>query len=559
MENVTYFISDIIIVTGAFLSIILGFMAKEKDASGSAIEKAGLKPAKSDSFRHKKTVKTPKRQLVFLNIVIFLALLSFISFFSDFLKLSNLQNSFGLSNFISLSPFEDYTETLFGGSVIISPLAVLFKFLIVLAAFFTSLLSFSFVKVLNQKVANYATLFLFSVSGGLFVCVSNDFLTLFISIEIISTALYFLIANFSNKKEEKRQNLKIDSIGNAIGYGAPLEASIKYFITGSISSCFMLLAISYIYLHLGTLNFSDIEILTINKLLPQNPLLNMAEVIFFLALVFKIGAYPFYLWIIDVFKGSNYSMGLFISTVVETAGFCALVKTALIFGFFGSILSFALILCAVLTLILGNLIAFRIVKKEGSIKDFLASNSIANSGYIFLGISFLTGGTICASTFFLTVYLVMNFGLWASFMLVAKNLKGDVQKDTEIISSLRGLAYISPAFAAAFTICLLSFAGFPIMAGFSAKFYLFVEILRSGVWAVYPMLFAAFASILAVYYYFKMVYYMFLKPADLKVFKKNILFNKTNVYTLTLMLSATMLIILFFFGAPVIEALSNII
>ena len=563
MENVIYFISDIIIALGALVSIILGLKAKEDDTENSAVKKAGLKPAKNDDFKRKKAPWTPGRQLSFLNIVLFLALFSFVPFFADFLKLGGLQNIFGLSNFISFTPFEDYTGTLFEGSVIISPLALLFKFLIVSAAFFTSLLSFSFVKVLNQKTANYTTLFLFGVLGGLFIPVSNDFLTLFISIEIISTALFFLIANFSNKKEEKRQSLKTDctgdSIGNGMGYGAPLEASVKYFITGGISSAFMLLAISYIYLHLGTLNFSDIGILAVNKLLPQSPLLNAAEVLFFTALVFKIGAYPFYLWVMDVFKGSNYSMGLFITSVVETAGFAALVKTSLVLGYFGSIVSFALILCAVLTLVLGNLFAFRIVKKEGGIKDFLASSSIANSGYIFLGISFFTGGAVCASIFFLIVYLVMNFGLWAGFMLVARNLKGDVQKDTEVIPSLRGLAYISPAFAATFTICLLSFAGFPVMAGFGAKFYLFVEILRSGVWAVYPLLFAAFASILAVYYYFKIVYYMFLKPVDLKLFKKKAIFNKTNVFTFILMISAAMLIVLFFFGGPVIKVLGEII
>ncbi len=558
MEKVIYFLSEIIIAIGAVAAVTTGLKTKEGFSSKTVLETAGLKPAKNDRLKRKKAVQSPKRQLFILNATLFIALLSFLPFISDFIKLSGLQDSFGLSTLISITPFDDYTGTFLGGSVIISPLNTLFKFLIIFTAFFTSVLSVSFVKVLNQKITNFTALFLFAVLGGLFLCSANDFLTLFISIEIISTALFFLIANFSDKKEEKKQNFKITNIGNGIGYGAPLEASVKYCITGAISSCFMLLAISYIYLHLGTLNFSDMEILAVNKLLPQSPLLNAAEVIFFLALVFKIGAYPFYLWVMDVFKGVNYSTGLFISTMVETAGFAAIIKSAFALGFFGSIPSFALILCAVLTLVLGNLFAFRTIKKEGSIKDFLASSSIANSGYALLGISFFAGGTICASIFFFIVYLVMNIGLWAGFMLVAKNLRGDIQKDTETIPSLRGLAYISPSFAAAFTICLLSFAGFPVMAGFSAKFYLFVEILRSGVWAVYPLLFAAFASILAVYYYFKIIYYMFLKPVDLKVFKKNTIFDKTNVYTVTLMLSAAALIVLFFFSGPVIRILQSI-
>ncbi len=81
----------------------------------------------------------------------------------------------------------------------------------------------------------------------------------------------------------------------------------------------MLLGISYIYLNLGTINFSDINTIAINKILPSTPLLNIGEILFFLALTFKIGAFPFYIWLMDVFKGSNYSIGLFISSVIKTA------------------------------------------------------------------------------------------------------------------------------------------------------------------------------------------------------------------------------------------------
>lgn len=520
MENtLTYFISDIILVLGVILSIIAGFKVKNK---------------------------SPKVHIYILNAILFLALLGFLPFIPEFLKLSNLQSFF--SRFISFTPFEDYSLTFLHGSVLINPLSILFKFLITVSAFAASLAAIPFIKILNRKIANFVTLFLFAVLGGFFICISNDFLSLFISIEILSTSLCFMIASFNDKK----------NIINTEGAGA-LEASIKYFITGGISSCFMLFAMSYIYLHLGTLNFSDIETLSINNLLPQSPLLNIAEVFFFTALAFKISAYPFYIWVMDVFKGSNYATGLFIATVVETAGAAGFIKTALVLGYFGSILNFALILCAVLTLVIGNMLAFRVVKKEGPIKDFLSASTIGNMGYIFLGISFLTKGSICAAIFYLIAYLVMNFGLWTGFMLISKNLRKDEKKDTDIISSARGLAYISPAFAAAFSICLLSFAGFPVMAGFGAKFYLFVEILRTGVWAVYPLLFAAFASIIAVYYYIKIIYYMFLKPIDLKAFKKNAVFNRTNACTFILFISAALLFILFFFGAPLIETINNII
>ena len=139
-----------------------------------------------------------------MNATLFIALLSFLPFISDFIKLSGLQDSFGLSTLISITPFDDYTGTFLGGCVIISPLNTLFKFLIIFTAFFTSVLSVSFVKVLNQKITNFTALFLFAVLGGLFLCSANDFLTLFISIEIISTALFFFDCKFQRQKGRKK-------------------------------------------------------------------------------------------------------------------------------------------------------------------------------------------------------------------------------------------------------------------------------------------------------------------------------------------------------------------
>ncbi len=549
MENFIYFISETIIALGIILSIFLSFKMKDKN-----------------SFIGKKW--SPKRHIAFLGTVFFLGFLGIlVPFFGDFLKLSGLST---LNIFQNLGPstinipFEDYTKTLLNGALVISPFGILSKFLIVTSAFFVSLVSLPFIKVLNQRIASFSTLFLFVVLGGLFLTSANDVLSLFISAEAVSLTLCFLIANFSTNKEKYSiQGANPKNASDTRDFGAPLEASVKYFVLNAIASCFMLLAASYIYLHLGTLNFSDIETLPLNNLLAQSPLLNAAEVIFFSALMFKIGAFPFYIWVMDVFKGTNYATGLLISTTIQAIGVIALAKTALALGYFGSILNFALILCAVLTLVLGNLLAFRIVKKEGKIKDFLSANTIASIGYAILGISFLTKGSICAGIFSLIVYLTMTFGLWAGFGLILKNLKTSPDKDTKVVSSIRGLAYISPAFGTAFAICLLSFAGFPLMAGFSAKFYLFTEILRSGAWAVYPLLLCAFSSILCVYYCFKLVYFMFQKPKSLngklKIFKKNTVFKRTNVCTFILLTSAAVLFILFFMTGPIVTMLNNIL
>lgn len=527
MDIFSYFISDFILILGIILLVFIGFKFKNL---------------------------APKWHLRILNTILALMLLGFIPFISSFLKSTNLDI------FSNLPPFADYSLSFLSGSINITPLNLFFKFLITFSAFITSLLSFGFVKKLNRKITNFTSLYLLSILGGYGICISNDLISMFLSIEVLSVSVYFLISSFYNKKDKEKNSL---------------EAGVKYFIINGIASAFMLFGMSYIYINLGSLNFSDINTMMINKILPVSPLLNVGEILFFLALTFKMGVFPFYIWVLDVFKGSNYSIGLFITSVVEITGAIALIKSACTLGCFGSILNFALILCACITLVIGNLLTLRIVKKEGDIKDFLSSVSIANLGFVFLGIAFLTKNSITASIFCLTVYLISNFGLWSGFMLIVRNLKKYTLKNEiskyeteygskklyvdENLGAIKGIAFISPSFATLFAICLLSLAGFPFMVGFNAKFYLFSNILKSGIFSVYPLLFAGFATILAVYYYFKIIYFTFKKPENLKIYKKKTLFNKVNIYVFILSMTAFTLIVGFFFSTPVINVLNNLI
>lgn len=525
--NIVYFIPDFILIFGIVLLAFIGFGTKHL---------------------------APKWHLRLLNTVLCLMLLAFMPFLPGFLKLTNLDV------FSNLTPFKDYNLTFLYGSINITPLNLFFKFLITISALLTSLLSFGFVKKLNRKISNFTSLFLIAVLGGYGVCISGDLITLFLSIEISSVALYFLISSFYNKKDREKNSL---------------EAGVKYFIINGVSSGLMLLGISYIYMTLGTVNFSDINTMMINKILPASPLLNAGNLLFFLALTCKLGVFPFYIWVMDIFKGSNYAVGLFITSVIELSGSVALIKTACTLGCFGSILNFTLILCAIITLVLGNLIALRIVKKEGDIKDFLASLSISNLGYVFLGTAFFTKSSVAASIFFLVIYLITNFGLWAAFMLIVRNLrkytiKNEISKYEsqygskklyvdENLGSIKGVAYISPFFAAIFTICILSNAGVPVMAGFSAKFYLFANILKCGIWTVNTLIFAAFASILSICYSYKVIHIAFQKPDNLKIYKKKLIFDKINIYVFILSSAAFLLIAGFFLSAPVINIINNLI
>jgi len=524
-NNLTYFIPDIILIAGIILSAVLCLHPKLKAFLNS---------------------KPPKLFVIFLNSVLVLVLLGFMPHITDFLRLTNIDLI--TSHF---PPFEDYRQHFLYGAFCITPLRIFFQLIITVSAVVTAFLSAPFIKVLNKKLGYFVTLFLFAVLGAFLTALSNDFITLFISLEILSAALCFMIMCFDTKKDTKK---------------AALESAVKFLTFDIFASCFMLLGIGFIYLSLGTINFSDINTLTLNKILPSTPFLNLAEVIFFVSLAFKIGAFPLYIPFMDIYKGANYAPGLFMSTILPITGSIALINTCSVLGFFGSVLNFALILCAILTLVIGNLLILRIVKKiekgDSSIKAFLAASTMANTGYIFLGTAFMLKGTLCAALYFLIIFMIMNFGLQSGFMLIVKNLKGGLKDggaSDETLGSIKGLAYISPFFAHLMTLCLLSFAGLAPLAGFSAKFYLFCEILRSGIWACYPLFFAAFAAILGFYSYFKIIFYMFKKPENTQIFKKNHVFNRSNICTITLSVCVVLLIAGFFFSAPLIDLINNLI
>ncbi len=520
MENsLTYFISDIVLFFGIILFSYLSFP--------------------------KHTNKKPGFYISISILIIAFALLGFLPFCAGAFKLSNLNNL--LQNLISFTPFEDYSLAFLHGSVLITPLHIFEKFIITLSSLIVLILSFPFIKKLNQKTPKFILLFLITILAGYGAIISNDFISLFIALEIISISVFAMIACFNDAKDKQ---------------ALTLEAGVKYFILNLVSSAFMLFGISYIYLTLGTINFSDINTMIINKILPNAPLLNLGEILFFMAFTFKIGAFPFYIWVMDTFKGSNYSMILFVSTTIQSVFVFSMVKPAACLGYFGSLLSFALILCAIITIITGGLLMVRTLKKEGTIKDFLSACAILNTGYIFSGIAFLTKGTISAGIFYTLVYLIAAFGIFSGMMLLVRNLKKLPKTDNiygENLCKLKGISYISPFFAIMLSICLLSLAGFPVMAGFSAKFYLYTEILRSGIWAVYPLLFAAFGGIISIYSYFKIIFCMLQKPENFRIYKRKPAFDKFNTYTFTLSLCAVYLILGFFLFAPLIELIQNMV
>lgn len=394
------------------------------------------------------------------------------------------------------------------------------KTLIYLCAFLCSVFSIKFTKRLTHKVCYFNALLCAVVLGSVFLVGSTNFLTMFVSLEIVSISSYLLVAIFMTKQG--------------------LEASVKYFIQGAVASCLMLFAISYLYALFGSINFEQISQMA--KATNHFALLPIANVILFCAVAFKLAVVPFCSWVSEVLEGADYSVGLILSTVVKIAAVGLVIKLAHILVAQNSIMQLILVLCAVLTLVFSNLLAMR----QKNIKRFLGYSTISHAGYILLAVAMLTGLSFASAVFYLVTYIIASFGIWAGFGIFYLN-----NKKSSNLEDMRSTAFKNPYYATMMSICLFSLAGMPPMLGFVGKFYLFVQVLSGGIWTTIPMSVVIFASVIALYYYSRIIMIFYRRPEDIKVADK--LAKKTTTAKTILTVASFSLILLIFFSKPIIE------
>lgn len=343
----------------------------------------------------------------------------------------------------------------------------------------------------NVKIARfeYPIILLMSVLGMLVLISANDFLTLYMGLELQSLALYILVSI-------NRENLK------------SLEAGIKYFILGALASGIMLYGISLIYGFSGTIFFTEIKTLFSNGVAQESYLgVTIGIVLVMTAFFFKISAVPFHMWTPDVYEGSPTPVTVFISTVPKVAVFFIFLRVLIEpLGGFVSDWQQIIMFVAVTSLIIGALGAIRQV----NIKRLIAYSTINHIGFILLGILVFNGAGIQAMLIYAILYLTITFGAFAFLMIVKQShSSADMadKKPLEDITAYAGLSKTMPITAIGMTILLFSMAGIPPFAGFFGKFFIFKVVIDAGYYKV--AIIAAISSVIAMYYYLKIVKIMF--------------------------------------------------
>lgn len=377
----------------------------------------------------------------------------------------------------------------FYGAFVSNNFTVLFRILILLGAILSVLLSKRYVCHFGNSIGEFYTLILTATLGAMLLTGANDLIMLFVAIETLSISSFALCGY-----------TKLDRLSN--------EAALKYLVIGAASTAIMLYGFSFLYGITGQTNIADIV-----KALSSYEV-SAALIISFLFVVagfgYKLSAVPFHTWAPDVYQGAPIPVAAYLSVVSKIAGFAALIRFMTLIYADISIFTVVIATIAVITMTVGNLAAVG----QKNIRRLMAYSSIAQAGYILLGLAVLTQEGVSGMIFYLIVYLFMNMGTWAAVEIFAS------QSGMDSIDDYNGLAHKNRYFALCLSLCLLSLAGIPLTAGFFAKFYLFKAIAFAGLKYMPLLIIALINTVFAVFYYVKIIRAMYVRPVG-KFAKQN--------------------------------------
>jgi NADH-quinone oxidoreductase subunit N len=287
---------------------------------------------------------------------------------------------------------------------------------------------------------------------------ANDLLTMFVALEVFSLPLY-LLCGLARRRRLLSQ-----------------EAAMKYFLLGAYASAFFVFGIALIYGYAGRVDFAGIDA-AVRQLTGSRILLYVGLAMLAIGLLFKAAAVPFHVWTPDVYQGAPTPVTALMAACTKVAAFGGLLRV-LYAGFAGAGWDFRPVLgvIAVLTMLLGAILAVT----QTDIKRLLAYSSIANAGYLLVGVLALNRDGLSSALFYLVAY---GFSVLAAFGVVT--LVRDADGEATHLSRWAGLGRRSPTYAALFTFVLLAFAGIPLTSGFTAKFGVFAAAMGSGqLWLV---------------------------------------------------------------------------
>jgi len=389
---------------------------------------------------------------------------------------------FALVTFVGFLPVE--TGTLFGGAYQSSPLTTAIKNILNLAVLIVFLQSEGWLKKEenNDRISEYFILVITTLIGMNFMVSAGDFLTFYIGLETATIPIAGLAA-FDRIKSRSA------------------EAGIKLILSSALSSGILLFGLSLLYGATGTIYFGDMI-----PLITASPMIILGFIFFVAGMGFKISLVPFHFWTADVYEGSPVNITSYLSVVSK--GAAVFIFGVVLFTVFKVITDqwhIVVYVLAVTTMTIGNLFALR----QDNLKRFLAFSSIAQAGFILVGLMGTSTMGMATMLYFILVYVFTNLGAFGVVAAV-HNASG-----VETISGYKGLYHTNPKLSLLMTLALFSLAGIPPVAGFFGKFFLFTSAAGTGYYIL--VLLAVLNATISLYYYLLVVRSMFIEKNDAPV------------------------------------------
>lgn len=374
------------------------------------------------------------------------------------------------------------TGTVFGNMYVTDPLRILMKNILNVGVLIIFLQSFSWLKQPNyqDRITEFYLLMLSSLIGVCYMISSGHFLMFYLGLELTTIPIAALAAYEQFKSKSA-------------------EAGIKLILSSAFSSAILLFGISVLFGAIGNLYF--------NAFVSGDSMINVLGFIFFFSgLAFKISIVPFHLWTADVYEGSPTSVTSYLSVISKgSAVFILVIVLTTLFRVIQPMWQEVLYATSILTMTIGNLFAIR----QQNVKRFLAFSSIAQAGFIMLGI---VGGTalgMATVIYFVLVYVFSNLAAFGVVQAI-EQASGKVTLD-----DYNGLYKTNPKLSLVMMLALFSLAGIPPLAGFFGKFFLFTAVAESGFYVLLGV--AVLNTVISLYYYLLVVKAMFINSSNTPV------------------------------------------
>jgi NADH-quinone oxidoreductase subunit N len=396
-----------------------------------------------------------------------------------------------------------------------------FHFIFNIGAAVLCLLSIDYIKKYGTYYGEYYILLQTSVLGMMCMAGAKDLFMIFMGLEIMSVSFYALAGL-------NRKILKAN------------EASLKYFLLGAFATGFIVYGIALIY---GTAQTTSIDIISARFPLLTGNLLFLAGVLLFLiGFSFKIAAFPFHMWVPDVYEGSATTIAGLFSTGGKAAAFSAIIA-ALSAIFRGSIHTFLpyFAVISVFSMLFGSIVAI----SQNNIKRMLAYSSIAHAGYMIIGLAAGNAEGIAGVVFYLTAYTFMNIGAFGIVSLI----EGSGESNLEL-SSYEGLAYRKPVLALLMSVFMFALAGLPPFAGFFGKYYIFIAAVKGNL--TWLAIIGVISSAISVYFYIRIIVLMYFRDFQTEFEIKN-----SNTGLLAVFIACILVIILGVMPGSIINMISS--